>query len=547
MNHNLKITIMKKINLILVLILMAALSLQAQTEDHDKKANNKEIPFTSISQSNKQFSKLEITLFAAIGEIVKLFREEHNTIWPGFDLSKQPFILYIHEKWVLIVNYDKKIEGFSQYPKDWPEIHTQAMIHFGNYKDLTGQLQFNFEVDSIKTVAIGLPEDFFSFEDDKEKMMIFGFIIHESFHQYQRQSFGEIPWSPEEKYPILDVNNTASAYLEMQLLIDAVEAMDLNDKDRCQELMIQFAALRAKRWEDAGKFVKKYEQGQELNEGTAKYVEVKSILKMNKIANKSDSDVNSYYLNAFKSNDISYLINDFEGRIADNTVSPEDMIRNRIYPVGAAQGILMDYLEIDWKSEIENAGSNITFNKFILKQFNISNDDIGVQVSNIKKKYEYDNIVSSTKIKINEYLDNYTKEISSFDKQEGLRIEIDFHYSSLSLSTSSKAKKWVMDKGTQSLCMNYRLFKLKTKHVFINLENLAVMQHNNWDEKNTKIIFYITDISSIEIDSIKYNASNISNTQFSKLSISGKDFEINYNHNGQISVSDNMLSIKYEH
>lgn len=506
-----------------------------------------DLPLSGNCQSDKEFSKLETTVLSATGEIVKLFGEESKIIWPGFDLSKQPFIIYIPEKWTMIVNCNKKISGFVPYPKEWPDIFTDAIIHFGKYKDLTGQLAFSYEIDSIKTVAIGFPEDYYTFEDDIEKIKIFAFIIHESFHQYQRQSFGEIPWSREEKYPILDIENTASAYMEILLLLDALQAMDTDDRNKCQKLLNEFAAVRKNRWNNADNFVRKYEQGQELNEGTAKYVEVKSIIKMVKKANKSDPDINPDFLNSFQSEEISnYLINDFNKRITGNTISPEDMMRNRIYPVGAAQGILLDYLGKDWKKEAEKAGSEFTlFQAFSNDSIN-GNDNYEILTTDARKEYNYDDIIFSTKRSIGDNINKYEKELSSFKNQDGIKIEISFKYFSLSRSRSSKAKKWVMKNGKQSLCTNYRIFKLKTKNILINLQNLGVLQYNEWNNKYTKIVFYADSALSVILDSNEYDISNASNSQFSKIKIVGKDIDVSYNLKGQINVSENCISIAQE-
>jgi len=54
--------------------------------------------------------------------------------------------VYIPDKWVLAVNYDKETDGFVPYPKSWPKLHTHAMIHPGppwGYSLITWELTGN--------------------------------------------------------------------------------------------------------------------------------------------------------------------------------------------------------------------------------------------------------------------------------------------------------------------------------------------------------------------------------------------------------------------
>jgi len=44
-----------------------------------------------------------------------------------------------------------------------------------------------------------------------------------------------------------------------------------------ETLLKEFIAVRNYRWKHADNYVRKYEQGQEINEGTARYVEMKAM------------------------------------------------------------------------------------------------------------------------------------------------------------------------------------------------------------------------------------------------------------------------------
>ena len=498
----------------------------------------------SCSQTEKEFSKLEQIILTSTGEVVKLFKEKSELIWPDFDLSLQPFIVYIPNKWALLVNYDKDIDGFSEYPDDWPDIYTDARLRLGNFNGLNGQLQFNLKIDSIETLAIGFPEGFFKVDDPNTMIEIFAFTVHESFHQFQRQSFGEIPWAREEKYPILDPENSTLCYIEMQLLRNSLKAMNADDEEKCRELLKDFATVRENRWEMADKFVKQYEQGQELNEGTAKYVEVKSILLLRESKNTRsyDNDPNLY---ALLSSDKAekYLELEFNRIMENNSISPDDMIRNRIYPTGAAEGILLDYTGIEWKKKAQKAGTDFTFSGLIKDDIFIETKTAKSGLSEILEEYNYNSIKSNTTQQIKEYTELYESELKEFENQSGIRIEILFNYKSLARAGNTRAKKWIMKNGSESLCMDYRLFKLETESLTCLLENIAVYQVYDWDNKHIKVVFYTEELGSSIINNIEYPIQKVSDSEFENISLKGKGIEISMKHAGRIELTGKNIII----
>ena len=317
--------------------------------------------------SQQNFSNDELTLLKVVSGINYTFENYTNEIWPGYDLSKEPYIVYLPDKWALYVNTQNTVEDFERYPPEWPDLGTQTLIHKGTYKDLVGQFEFDFQMDSITTFAMGLPSNLvFSF--DNPSYMLFSTTIHEGFHQYQRNHFGEIPWAREENYPILDIENTALASLEMHILTDALNTLYKENRVEMEKLLKQFVAVRLLRWKRSDSFIEKYERGQEINEGTARYVEMKAIecfltLDYERISNSLLTDLEQDMENISISD---LLFDDMKARLTGISVAPEDMLRNRIYPVGATLGFIMDDLKIDWKSEFQIAGYDVSFPQLII-------------------------------------------------------------------------------------------------------------------------------------------------------------------------------------
>ena len=139
-----------------------------------------------------------LTVLKICEEVIHLFKHFPDSVWPGYDLSNLPFIVYVPERFVLLFNVDQEIEGFTSYPEKWPDLGTKVLYHPGQYKNLVGQLVFNFEIGDKKMVAVGFPQKFpesFEFLE----AFLFGHIVHEAFHQFQYDTFGEIPWEREER------------------------------------------------------------------------------------------------------------------------------------------------------------------------------------------------------------------------------------------------------------------------------------------------------------------------------------------------------------
>lgn len=501
-------------------------------------------PLESKICENSSLSDDEYTVLKICEGVIQLFKHFHDSVWAGYNLAKQPFIVYIPGKWVLLFNTDQKIEGFTSCPEGWPDLRTNVLYHQGQYKDLVGQLAFDFPVGNIKTVAIGLPQKLPESLDFLE-MRLFGHIVHEAFHQFQYEKFGEIAWEREERYPILDRENTALAYLEMRLLMDALKSVYTNNKKQVKKYVKQFVAVRNHRWELSDPFVIRYEQGQEIREGTARYVEMKSIelLKTMKYQSSLSGLTSSLEEDLKSISMLEYLMRDFHERMTDESVSPENMLRNRIYPVGSTMGFLADCLDIDWKEKAQEAGPEFTFEKLFTQNLGIDKKKLRDFLKKAKKNYGYDKIIASTEKLINEYRNGYEKDLKSFEAQKGLRIETDFTYRSLSRSRSSTGKRWIMDNGAISFCKNFRVYTLKNKDLILQLHDAGVFEENDWVNKRKKVVFFAPEIYSLSLDNKPFKTNEDLHQGFNCIEFHGKNFKFSYSKAGTITFSGSSIKV----
>ncbi len=473
--------------------------------------------------------------------VIQLFKQFPDSVWPGYNLTERPFVFYMPGKWVLLFNCPKEVEGFAPYPKDWPDLGTDVLFHRGEYEGLVGQLAFGLSIDSVEAAAVPFVE--------RPVGQLLGFIVHENFHQYQKYgrypAFGEIPWEREERYPIQDRENTALAYLEMRALMDALMMADKGEERGCRRKIGQFLAVRNQRWKRAIPFVARYEQGEEINEGTARYVELKSIALMARV--KYRSSLNGLTTPLWE--DLSaismpeYLLDDFRGRITGKSISPEDMPRNRVYPVGSAQGFLLDHLGIEWKDRAQRAGPEFTYAQLFREKLDVTEEEMEDLLREAKEDYSWEEVLTATDSLIQRYLNGYDKELRAFEAQSGYRIEVALNSRGLTRSRSSSAKKWRVDNGTRELCNHFDVYLLKNDFLLLKIHDSGVWEENDWDTGRREVVFFDPQLTSFSLDEEPLKPVQGALYRFKDIQISGKNFKLHYSREGTVVIRDHRVKV----
>jgi hypothetical protein len=442
------------------------------------------------------------TLALAICEgVVELFAQHPGQLWPGYDLAKTPFIYYMPGKWALLLNHAGDAAGFERYPDKWPSIGTNALFHGGPYENLDGQIAFDVPVGDLLVAAV-------PFEEGRATVDRVALVLHENFHQFQYHNFGEIPWQREELYPIEDRENTALAFIEMRLLADAVEAAKANDPAGCTSLFKEFIAVRAERWKRSDPFVERFEQGQELEEGTAKYVETRGIdlfaWLQYKSAVTADNAPVTQEIPAVDKYD--YLLGEFRSRMSGNSVMPEDMPRNRIYAVACAQALLLDFFGIEWKTKAQAAGARFTFAGLVEEYLDIERIEFPMLLQSAKDTYGYQKILAATDALLRDYQAGYAAELEAFEAQTGYRIEIEMSARDLRRSRSSSARKWLLERGAIELRGHFDVYTLESAEdetFLLQVKDTGILEKNVWAAKTKKVAFFVKNAPSVTVDGVE--------------------------------------------
>lgn len=497
---------------------------------------------TARSESDYEpLGEKELRGLEACEGVIELFRQVGDSIWPGYDLARRPFMFYVPEKWALLFNYHGDVEGFTEYPADWPPFNTRVLYHQGQYQNLAGQLLFGAVIDTMKVVAVNWI--------DRPARDIFAYIAHENFHQFQRydinRAFGEIPWAREEKYPIEDAENTALAVLEMRLLEKALLAANSAESDECITRLRQFIAVRDHRWNNMDPFIARYEQGQEINEGTAEYCEKKALSMLAGITYESSlGDLTGTLADDMTSFSIAnHVQSEFAEKTTDGSISPEDVARNRIYPVGSTQGLLLDYLGVSWKESAQRAGTEFSFVGHFKEKLQIEDTDLAALLEKAKAELGYDEILSATNRLIAAYRGGFESERTSFENQEGTRVEISLSSSGLRRSRSSSARKWLMNDGGLELRQHYSIYSLTADDLLLQVHESGLLENNDWDKRIRSVAFFVGEIDAMVVDGRHVDSSSIDNVQFRTLELAAENLKFSSTRQGSLRMEDRRIII----
>lgn len=485
-------------------------------------------PIHNASGDTVLLNAYDKKIISVISEIIALFRVHNNDIWPGYDLSKESFILYRPDKWALLINAKEKISDFGPSPAGWPVFSIPVLYHGGRYKDLVGQLSFNYKIGDKTAVAIPVLSS--SEQISREEVKgVFGFIIHEAFHQYQGAHFTKSSYDPprEEEYPILDEENNAFASLEVILLKNALQGAIEKNRDKCLESMRKFIIVREYRWARDPSFIEPFEKSLEVVEATAKYVELKS----------QTIKGSSFYIS--ETDMLKSLVKDLAEFIKEGSLVPRDMPRYRVYPVGAAEAFILDYLKIVWMKNAQAENDKFTFIQKMIAY--LKPTDKQTDLDSIKNEYNYSRILSKAKAQIKQFQNQADEALSKFNNTPGIKVKVMVTSDSFNRSRSSGKgdERFHLERGAFVFDTNLRTFSLKTKNDFqLILKDRSVVDAK--PDKTKRIVSFVhpsnTRTFFIVIDGIIHKLAESQSLKWYKsININEPGFEVSSTKPGELT------------
>lgn len=347
-----------------------------------------------LNKFNKtKYNKLDSIdkeMFNKLSNIYMEFDKNGDELWHNYDFKNKPLILIrtnndngILRKYAYAINVPE-IENsiFSKeiiMPKDLdlPKIYRISSLDPKLFKTL---MPDNFgEIDMHGTNVFYFKYYPKMIEDPKLYFDFSSFLLHESFHIYKQENW---EYDKNDKEYIEDYPNNKENYaligVEFSLLDKALET---NNKDDIEKYLKDWTIIRTYRYSKWPQL--KNETNTEAIEGTARYMEYKysnlTAGKLTILATK-EAPYHISFVQAF-----NYIAN----REAE---SPEYLKRPMRYEVGSAIGLLMDKLNIDWKSQIDCSKDKQGKTQYeILKSyFNIADKNITDKyIKNIEDENNY--------------------------------------------------------------------------------------------------------------------------------------------------------------
>lgn len=305
-------------------------------------------------------------------------------VWPGFWSEHSSFILAREGSTVLLVTYDEPGSDFVRLPplEGFPQLDSIAFHKLRpaglNAVD-EGTYDREFRTGDVVTTAVALKET---------PRKTVETLLHEAFHDYQAWAHGGRTIADSV---FLEYEYNVLAELERAILGRAIRE---TDTPRLRALLTDYLRVRIHR--DARfSAVADWEQGIEVLEGTAHYVgrvggsliaedeldllgEVRERLSQPLVIQES----------------IRFVGRADRHQLADAGARMKWAHRFRIYPTGAALGLILDRLEFGWKEMIERG---MTFPSILAEILGLQGDVPLEEIDEVWERYRSEAIEQRVK------------------------------------------------------------------------------------------------------------------------------------------------------
>lgn len=479
-----------------------------------------------------------------IAAVVAVFGASRDSVWPGYDLSARPALVYRPGRWAVVLNPPGAIDGYQPYPDSWPRLGAPALLHLGATPDLVGQLEFDFPVGGVTTVAIPLADELLDPTGGRARSL-FAFVVHEAFHQFQRSAFREANEPSEERYPILDTANNARAALEIFILEDAMRAVARGDSAGVRRLTGLFLAQRRFRWDHAVPLVRELERAKELSEGTAKYVETRLVAQLASLC-RAGRFTDASVCPSFRSVTVpGYLRTDFESRLTNRALGPADVPRNRIYPTGAAMGVLLDFSGAAWKPLAALLPDSSTLADLLALPFPVPAARLDALRREAEQRYDWPGLERRTRALVDAYVREAGNAIRAFEAQPGIRVEVQLPAAGTSRSRSSTARRWVVDDGRRVFGGDFLAYTLRRPDgaLLLTVERRAVLD-DLVESGERRVACFVPAVDSIVADGAALSVTAAGDHRFEHLRLRGAGVSLDVRVPGTLSVATGRVAVR---
>ncbi|MBS1703227.1 MAG: hypothetical protein JST12_16305 [Armatimonadetes bacterium] len=340
-----------------------------------------------MSQAKPQTLLIDPLKLVEAAEIWSVIGNARNPVWPGWDASKTPVMVYFPGRQEVLVNHPKPPEGFERYRGAFTSPIGSIFLRTGKTTfDLDGQ-NTSTEVNGVETLVVAdtqstkrqwiesIADSIVQEPSEADKIVEGGIFsdpmssmtmfAHEAFHVYQRKMAPKKGGNEMAlaRYPTLSVDNNTWLAIEADSLKAALEAPNLGE---ARKAGVRWLAARQARRKLLSKESAAYEDGTEFSEGLAMYVEYRTLQCLQgKTPGKDMWLVQGFAgygdLTKERGKLISAMQHFMDGtNTVNNDLYGASPVRFRLYYSGMAIGALLDRLGLKWHDRVLKTDDTLT-------------------------------------------------------------------------------------------------------------------------------------------------------------------------------------------
>jgi hypothetical protein len=337
--------------------------------------------------------RIDPLLVATVVEAYAVIARADNPVWPGWDASDTPVLLYLPGVQDVLLNHPKPPPGFRRVPSELVPASWTVDVRDGETTFTLDGQNTSTTVNGIETLVVADPlsnvrpglvqllDDPRPTREKEPELTVarltmdpydeLAMVVHEAFHVHQARrapnKAASEAWLLE--YPWLSAENNALFALEGECLARALGAPDGGaDEEAAFEAGLEWLAVRAERRAKLPAQAVQYEDGTEFNEGLAKYVEWRASEAFEgKPAGAGLRWARGFLrgwdgLGFWRTELLRQLASHSSGEtIVNGDPYGSGGLRFRLYFTGMAQGVLLDRLGAEgWHERIFEGGTTLT-------------------------------------------------------------------------------------------------------------------------------------------------------------------------------------------
>jgi hypothetical protein len=221
--------------------------------------------------------------------------------------------------------------------------------------------------------------------------------------------------------------------------------------------------------------------------------------------------------------------------------------RNRIYPVAATVGVLLDFFGVAWKAAAASAADSFTTAGLLESSLHLSPARLGALEREAERRYGFAAILATSEHLVADYNGEYQGALATFESQPGFRVEVQLPVSGTSRSRSSTGARWAVNDGRSVLGERFVVYTLRRPagELFLKVEGRSLLDETI-EGGRRRIAFYVPDLARMDAGGTPLRPDTEGEHRFTALRIETPGFSLQTAMGGTLTVRGRSVSIRLE-